>query len=108
MMQFMEAQPTATPAVTVTATDWPGFGYLAGHYTPVSIPGTADLLVDGTQVTVALWLDDGTPYVADAPEWLTIAQCDAIDAAVAEAWEERCADELAEGYDTGRGWREVA
>lgn len=107
MMQFMEAQPTATPAVTVTATDWPGFGYLAGHYTPVSIPGTADLLVDGTQVTVALWLDDGTPYVADAPEWLTIAQCEAIDVAVAAAWDERCADEAAESYDTGRGWREA-
>ena len=107
MMQFMEAQPTATPAVTVTATDWPGHGHLAGRRDPVSIPGTADLLVDGTQVTVALWLDDGTPYVADAPEHLTIAQREAIDRAVAVAWEERCADVLAEGYDTGRGWREA-
>ena len=98
---------TATPAVTVTATDWPGYGHLPGRRDPVSIQGTADLLVDGTAVTVALWLDDGTPYVADAPEWLTIEQCDAIDRAVAAAWEARCSDEAAESYDTGRGWREA-
>lgn len=81
---------TATPAVTVTATDWPGYGHLPGRRDPVSIPGTADLLVDGTQVTVGLHWDVGgteQPYVADAPEELTLAECDEIDRVVAAAWD---------------------
>jgi hypothetical protein len=112
--------PSATPAagvqteravVTVLAADWPTTAYVPGRYLAASVPDTIDLLVDGRPVTVGLQWDVGgeeRPYVADAPEELTLAECEAIDAAVAAAWEARCADELAEGYDTGRGWREVA
>jgi len=101
---------TERAVVTVIAADWPTTAYVPGRYLAASVPGTIDLLVDGRPVTVGLQWDVGgeeRPYVADAPEELTLAECDAIDAAVAEAWEERCADELAEGYDTGRGWREA-
>ena len=64
--------------------------YVPGRYLAASVPGTIDLLVDGPPVTVGLQWDVGgeeRPYVADAPECLTIAQCDAIDAAVAQAWD---------------------
>lgn len=105
------ATNTAAPAITVLAADWPTTAYVPGRYLAASVPGAIDLLVDGRAVTVGLQWDVGgeeRPYVADAPEDLTLAECEAIDAAVAAAWEERCADELAEGYATGRGWREVA
>ena len=92
MMQSMEAQLTATiaPAITVLAADWPTTAYVPGRYLAASVPGTVDLLVDGRAVTVGLHWDVGgeeQPYVADAPEDLTLAECEAIDVAVARAWD---------------------
>jgi hypothetical protein len=62
----------------------------AGESIDASVPGTIDLLVDGRAVTVGLQWDVGgeeRPYVADAPEELTLAECEAIDRAVAQAWD---------------------
>lgn len=92
MMQSMEAQPnpTAAPAISVLAADWPTTAYVPGRYLAASVPGTIDLLVDGRPVTVGLQWDVGgeeRPYVADVPDDLTLAECDAIDAAVAQAWD---------------------
>ena len=84
-----EAQ-TAGPVVAVLATDWPTTAYAPGRYLPASVPGTIDLLVDGRPVTVSLHWDVGgteQPYVADAPEELTLAECDEIDRVVAAAWD---------------------
>lgn len=81
---------TARPVVTVTAADWPSFAYVPGRYLPSSVPGAVDLLVDGRPVTVGMHWDVGgteQPYVADAPEDLTIAECDEIDRVVALAWD---------------------
>lgn len=77
-------------AVVVVAADWPTTAYVPGRYLAASVPGTIDLLVDGRPVTVGLQWDVGgeeRPYVADAPEELTLAECDAIDRVVAQAWD---------------------
>ena len=77
-------------AVVVVAADWPTTAYVPGRYLAASVPGTIDLLVDGRPVTVGLQWDVGgeeRPYVADAPEDLTLAECDAIDRVVAQAWD---------------------
>lgn len=77
-------------AVVVVAADWPTTAYVPGRYLAASVPGTIDLLVDGCPVTVGLHWDVGgteQPYVADAPEELTLAECDEIDRVVAAAWD---------------------
>ena len=81
---------TGRAVVTVIAADWPTTAYVPGRYLAASVPGTIDLLVAGRPVTVGLQWDVGgeeRPYVADAPEDLTLAECDAIDRAVAQAWD---------------------
>ena len=81
---------TAAPTITVLAADWPTAAYVPGRYLAASVPGTVDLLVDGRAVTVGLQWDVGgteQPYVADAPEDLTLAEREAIDVAVARAWD---------------------
>ena len=74
------------------AADWPEGGTVPGQLGVTwSVPGTADLIVDDHAVTVALAYDadQRLPYVADAPEWLTIDQAERIDAVVAAAWATR-------------------
>ena len=73
------------------AADWPGMAMLPGSPALHHVPGTADLIVDDHAVTVALAYDadERLPYVADAPEWLTIDQAERIDAVIAAAWATR-------------------
>lgn len=77
-------------AVVVVAADWPTTAYVPGRHLLASIPGTANLLVDGRPVTVGLHWDGGgteRPYVADYTDGVTLAECDAIDVAVSQAWD---------------------
>ena len=63
--------------------------YVPGRYLAASVPGTIDLLVDGRPVggpAVGRGRRGAAP-VADAPEGLTLAECDAIDRVVAQAWD---------------------
>ena len=84
------AATTAAPAISVLAADWPTTAYVPGRYLAASVPGTIDLLVDGRPVTVGLQWDVGgeeRPYVADYTDGVTLDECDAIDLAVAQAWD---------------------
>lgn len=92
ILHNMDDALTAThrPTITVLAADWPTTAYVPGRYLAASVPGTIDLLVDGRAVTVGLQWDVGgteQPYVDDVPEDLTLAECEAIDVAVARAWD---------------------
>ena len=89
---------TGRPVATVIAADWPCMSMLPGSSVLYSLPGTADLIVDGRTVTVALCLDHGDtdrPYVSDYPESMDLAQCDTIDAAIGAAWDAQCGREAA-------------
>lgn len=78
-----------TGAVVLSA-DWPTYAHVPGRYLAASVPGTADVLINGRRVTIGLAWDVGgeeRPYVADYTDGVTLAECDAIDRAVHRAWD---------------------